>query len=51
MRFIATSILTVFSIVGFAQNVWEKPVQNSTKAVEEVVKPNPDEKYLVGAVT
>lgn len=50
MRLIATSILVVFSIVGFAQNVWEKPVQNTTKTVEEVVKPNPDEKYLAGAV-
>jgi len=50
MRTIVTLIFTAFSFVGFAQNVWEKPVAGPTQTVEKAVKPNPDEKYLAGAV-
>lgn len=52
MRIIAISIFSVFSLVGFAQNVWEKPEDNKTPEIVEkkVVVANPDEKYLAGAV-
>lgn len=50
MRTIATSIFAAFSLVGLAQNVWERPTSNTEKVVAEVAKPNPDAKYLAGAV-
>lgn len=51
MRIIVTSIFVAFSLMGIAQNVWEKPEKSTTaEVVENVVVDNPDEKYLVGAV-
>ena len=50
-------LLSLFvPIVGMAQNVWERPdiANSSVTDVQEKVKqekPNPDAKYLVGAVT
>ena len=50
---ITALLLSAFiSVVGFAQNVWEKP-ETATKVEKEVIveKPNPDAEYLAGAVT
>lgn len=52
MRITALLLSAFISVVGFAQNVWEKP-ETATKVEKEVIveKPNPDAEYLAGAVT
>lgn len=51
-KFVWTMLLVSMPMMSFAQNTWEKKEtkkENPTKVVE-VAKPNPDEKYLKGAV-
>lgn len=51
------SIMLIVPMTVFAQSVWERPDDGSNKTVSQKkekvkeVKPNPDAKYLAGAVT
>lgn len=52
MRIAAILVSVAFSVAGLAQNVWEKPeVKEAQPVQDKVEKPNPDAKYLAGAVT
>ncbi|MBQ7419790.1 MAG: DUF4468 domain-containing protein [Prevotella sp.] len=43
-------LLASIPMTGIAQNTWEQPEKKEEVAKVEVVKPNPDQKYLNGAV-
>ncbi|MDO4160233.1 MAG: DUF4468 domain-containing protein [Prevotellaceae bacterium] len=54
MKRILLLVMCAISFTAYAQNVWEKPENTSKKAnnveKEKEEKPNPDAKYLAGAV-
>lgn len=50
-HFAWTVLIASIPMMGFAQNTWEQPEKKQEEAQKVVVaKPNPDQKYLQGAV-
>lgn len=55
MKLIFVLVTCLIPMIGWSQGVWESPVTeknniNNDTSVSKDTKPNPDEKYLVGAV-
>lgn len=50
-HFVWTVLIASIPMTGFAQNTWEQPEKKQEEAAKAVVaKPNPNQKYLQGAV-